>query len=197
MLVLFAQRAFQPAGGAGTPPAAAQAGVWAFLVVLLICVLVAVAIGIVVQVFFCLNLSRLLRRIHPDNREIQPGEVWLLFIPLFSLYWIFAMTGRIATSLDNEYYERRWRPDGDFCRQIGMWWGICSIASVVPYIGVIPGIGSLVLYIIYWVKTYGYRMRLEKRQYRDEDQDDGYVEHDDPRRDEYEERRTRDDRDER
>jgi hypothetical protein len=151
-----------------------------FIVILLGAMCIGLIIGLIIQYFFCLSLSNLLKQIHPRNRHVEPLQAYRLFIPFYSLYWIFALTGRIADSLEDEYRERRWRRDGDFGRTIGMWYGITSIGSIIPYLGSLIAIGAIVLWILYWVKAVAWRRELEKNY--------------DPRRDDYDDDDEHDDR---
>jgi hypothetical protein len=124
-----------------------------------ICFILIVAI--IIQVFFILTCSRCVEKVSRRNRAIEPGACWLQIIPLFNLYYTFVLTSKVSESVRNEYESRRLRPDGDFGKQIGMWWAICNVASLVPYLGTLTGLVGLVLFIIYWVKVYGYSKELD------------------------------------
>ena len=77
-----------------------------------------------------------------------------------------------------------------------MWLGITTIMSCIPYLGSIAGIAALVIYIIYWVKNYGYRDRLNRHSRADhgDEYDRSDNDFEDRRRhdDDYEDRRPRD-----
>lgn len=144
---------------------------------------IAIAIGacgflvvfLAIHIFFLLNLSKCLKEVRPRNRDMEPGQVWLSLIPLFSIVWMFIVVNRVSSSLDSEYRDRRWNSRGeDYGQSIGMAYCACSIASCVPYLGAIVGIGGLVCFIIYWVKIAGYRNELasESNSGYDDDEDD-------------------------
>jgi len=40
---------------------------------------------IIPKIFYLLTLQNALKTISPQNRKMEPGKVWLLFIPLFSV----------------------------------------------------------------------------------------------------------------
>src|SRR5262245_53392229 len=105
MQALFAQAQKGPGGGGG-PDAGVLMGILCFYGVLF-------AVGLVVQILFLMTLSKCLHQVAPQNRRMEPGQVWLNLIPLFSIVWIFITVLRIAESLDNEYYDRGLRGDGD------------------------------------------------------------------------------------
>jgi hypothetical protein len=141
-----------PGGHADIPPA-----VWAVIGVI---ILVALAIGITIQVFYLLTMSRCYSRIAPRNRRMEPGLVWLNLIPCFANIWIFFTTIRLADSLQAEFRWRRLRGDGDFGRTLGITYPILALLGVIPYLGALCSLASLVCWIIYWVKVAGYSREL-------------------------------------
>lgn len=152
MLTLFAQRA-----GDG------DAGAAAALATMLIPILVILAIVIGIQIFFCLTLSKALKQVRPDLRELEPGMVWLYLIPLFNLYWVFVITSKVPASLKAEFYERGMGKRGDdYGANTGKWFAICTIASIVPFIGGCFGLVGLVMWIMFWVKIAGYSKELQQ-----------------------------------
>ena len=156
MLTLFAQRA-----GAGA--AGGDAGVAAAMASMLIPLLIILAIGIAVAVFYCLTLSKALKQVRPELREMEPGQVWLYFIPFFNLYWIFVIASKVPASLKAEFYERGIGKRGDdYGANIGKWYAICTIASIVPFIGGCFGLVGLVMWIMFWVKIAGYSKELQQ-----------------------------------
>src|SRR4029079_5490802 len=108
-----------PGGHADIPPA-----VWAVIGVI---ILVALAIGITIQVFYLLTMSRCYSRIAPRNRRMEPGLVWLNLIPGCANIWICFTTIRLADSLQAEFRWRRLRGDGDFGRTLGITYPILAL----------------------------------------------------------------------
>jgi hypothetical protein len=161
VMPLFAQA--RGGGGGNGGDAAAAIGVVVCYAILIIAIL-----GM--HILFALNLSRTLQQCRPRNRTIEPGQVWLNFIPFFNIVWIFITVIRVAETLEAEYRDRRIRGDGDFGKMNGL------IAAVSAVIGCSPV--ALIFYIIYWVKMSGYRKELENRGAERED----YDEDDRPRR---------------
>ena len=139
-----------------------------FLVVLLV-------VGIVVAVFYLLTLQKALSRVSPHNRLMEPGLVWLLLIPIFSLIWQFFVAIRVPGSLQNEFRDRG-RDDGsDYGKSIALTTAVLQIVYVVFSFGgrlstetgqiggCVSGVVSLVnlvLFIIFWVKIAGYSNQL-------------------------------------
>ena len=53
--------------------------------IFIVAILIGLAIGITIMVFYLKNLSDLLKQISPANRQVEPNNVWLMFIPLFNI----------------------------------------------------------------------------------------------------------------
>ena len=178
MFALFAQ------GARNLNNDAAGAG---FLMMFLTIVLVAVGIGIAIQIFYCLTLSKALKEVHPELRELEPGQVWLLFIPFFNLYWLFVVASKVPNSLKAEFRDRGMGKSGDdYGANIGKWYCICTIASIIPFVGSFIGLAGFILWIMFWVRIAGYGKQLReddgggddfddrprKKKARDDDYDD-------------------------
>ena len=174
MMLNLLQRNFNNAPPGGAPPDPAFiAGALAFYGV-------ALVVGITISIFFYLTLSRCLRQIKPRNRTMEPGQVWLNFIPLFGIVWLILTILKIAESLKNEYEDRGMRGDGDY----GKLMGILFYAS-----NFVCGCVTPIFLIIYWVKIAGYTKELKAddgsgsgRRSRDRDDDLTDDEDDRPRR---------------
>jgi hypothetical protein len=168
----------------GLPP-----GFWEMFFCILI---VGTTIGLVIQIFFLLNLYRTQSQVAPANREIQPGTVWwtilLNFIPIVGNIWLIYMVNKLTNSLRREFEARGWGTEGEgFGRTAGMLWawgGLVYLAiSVIQNIMLFSGqqeassilsvlvlpiaLGLLVCFIVFWVQMYqcGKRLREEGRDY--------------------------------
>ena len=116
--------------------------------------------GIVVAVFYLLNLQNLLKEISPKNREVEQGNVWLMFIPLFNIIYPFILYPKICDSTRNEYEARGMGAQGDFGRTIGIVMPILGLCGWIPVLGGLASLANLVLFIIFWVKMAGYKNQL-------------------------------------
>jgi hypothetical protein len=73
----------------------------------LTCGFVAVlVVGLLLAVSFLSAVARVLRRVSPENRRMEPGQVWLNLIPIFNIVWATVTVERVAESLRNEFRER-------------------------------------------------------------------------------------------
>jgi hypothetical protein len=154
--MVFAQAGGKFGGGGanqGLPPE--------FWVVFLVILGIAAVIGITIQIFYLLSLSKCFSRIAPRNRRMEPGMVWLNLIPCFGAIWIFFTTTRLADSLRSEFEDRRLPGDGDFGRSLGITYPVLALLGAIPYLGVIFSLASLVCWIVYWVKIVGYSRQLQ------------------------------------
>jgi hypothetical protein len=58
---------------------------------------------LVPAIFFLRAQQKALAVVHPENRKMQPGLVWLQLIPFFNYVWIFVVVKRIADSFAKQY----------------------------------------------------------------------------------------------
>ena len=184
MILLMIAQVNKPGGAAGQGGQPPDAGA---LLGMCLCYGVAFAVGLVIQIFFLLTLSRCLRECAPRNRTMEPAQVWLNLIPLLNLVWIILTILRISESLQNEFRSRRLRSDDpDFAKMTGILFYVFNFVC---------GLVSIVFFIMYWVKIANYTKQLRedrggggsvdddyddrpRRPRRDRD-DDGYDDRDD------------------
>lgn len=113
-------------------------------------------------VFYILTLQGALNKCAPPSRTMEPGMVWLLLIPFFNLIWHFFVVLGLAKSLGNEF-KRRGIPIPEITpgQNIGLAMCICACCSIVPLLGLLASLASLVLWVVYWVKIADYSRRLD------------------------------------
>ena len=98
--------------------------------------LIIIGICLIPFIFFLIELQNTLKVVKNENRKMKPGQVWLLLIPLFSIYWYFEVVGKIADSLQAEFKERN--------IQVGEEKPGYSFGSVICILGVV----SFLIFII-------------------------------------------------
>jgi hypothetical protein len=165
LLPLFAQGPgrFGPGNQPPPPdPAAVAGGMIGFFV----CYGVILLASLVVSILFLLALYRALNACSPRNRTMEPGQVWLSLIPLVGIVFYIMAILKVPESLEREYRSRGMRDDGDYGKNLGIWFIVTSF--------VCPGV-NVVLWIMYWVKisglTKGLAGRPARSDYDDEDDD--------------------------
>jgi hypothetical protein len=110
----------------------------------LACMAVMLAAVLAIYIFFCLTLQRTQTEVHPRNRLIPPGTVWLHLlhlagaIPLVGIVfglaasvWDIVMVVKLSGSLKLEFEDRGWRTDGEgFGRVTGLVWSVGQLAGL-------------------------------------------------------------------
>ena len=126
----------------------------------IIVIVVLLALVLVPAILFYVSLMGALQACQPKNRTMDPGLVWLNLIPFFGLGWIFYTVVCISNSLKNEFQDRGIDDHGQYGFGVGIAFSVCSALSIIPFVGLLTGIASLVLFIIYWVQVVGFKNQL-------------------------------------
>ena len=126
-------------------------------------ILVMLGIFFIPYIFFILTQYSTLQAIQPDNRLMNPAEVWLQLIPVVGLIWQFVVVARFADSIQREYQAQQdisflGMGDGELQEKIkervtyttGFNYCLLLVFSFIPVIGIFIGIAMLVLWITYW-----------------------------------------------
>jgi len=157
-----------PLGGLGLP----DLGILCFVL----------AVAVVPAIFYFLTLQKALSRVHRSNRLMEPGLVWLGFIPLFHLVWSFVIATRVPDSLRNEFQDQRRDAGGDYGKGVGLANAILGAVSfpllwISGFSMIVAPVGfvRLALFIIFWTKIadYSARLALPARSHDERDFDSG------------------------
>jgi hypothetical protein len=122
--------------------------------------LIVVVIMLLPTIFYLLTLQKALNRCSPECRAMNPGMVWLMFIPLFNIVWHFFIVTNMAKSLSCEFQKRGIAEEPKPGQPIGMIMCILACCGIIPFLGILCSLGCFVCWIIYWVKIAGYSSRL-------------------------------------
>lgn len=131
------------------------------MIVVLVIAGIAFTIGIGIQVFTCWVTAKTAAAIPPQFREIEPGMVWLLLIPCFAIVWNFFVFPKIASGYQRYFAATGNYHNGDCGASVALWYCLCVVFSMIPYLGAIPGIASFVLLIVMLVKFWGLKAQAE------------------------------------
>ena len=123
-------------------------------------IFVLFALLLVPVILFYVSLMGALQACQPKNRTMEPGLVWLNLIPFFGLGWIFYTVVCISNSLKNEFQDRGIDDHGQYGFGVGVAFSVCCVVSILPLVGLLTSIASLVLFIIYWVQVVGFKNQL-------------------------------------
>jgi len=135
--------------------------------------MISLLIVLVPAVLYLNSLRKTLLLIDVKNRTIDPNYVWFMFIIGFNLYYHFKLVNSIATSLSNEFADRKIAIDQ---KRPGETIGYINSTFLVTYviyfftfshpnldkelIEYILVYGALISWIIYWVKINRYKKLL-------------------------------------
>jgi hypothetical protein len=128
---------------------------------IILILIIAMGFGLIPKIFYLITLQNTINEIRPENRRMEPGQVWLSLIPIFGLVWQFIIVANLGDSLKAEFQSRNLPSEEDRPGySIGLAYCILACVSVIPFVGFLTGIASLVCWIVYWVKVYNFRMMM-------------------------------------
>jgi len=100
------------------------------------------------------------QRVPSAFRKLEPSLVWLLLIPCFNLVWNFYVFPGLADSFKAYFDSVGDSSVGNCGRDVGLGYAICTAASVIPFVGCLTGIVTLVLLILFLVKANELKNRI-------------------------------------
>jgi len=108
-------------------------------------------------------VSRVLTRVEPENRRMDPGQVWLNLIPVFNFVWLAVTVERVGESIRNELIARgRNRKSDGYGKTAGLTGLVLLATGIVPPVAVVTWPFALIYGIVYWVLLGGYARRLKQ-----------------------------------
>lgn len=117
---------------------------------------------VIIQILYLNTLYKLMKKIDPENRIMEPGLVFLTMIPAFGMVWRFIMVSRVTDSLGNELRSRGMHnEDPSPGKTQGQWYcGLYLGAFLIPFAGLV----GRILWIMFWVKMNDFSKRLGNSQ---------------------------------
>ncbi len=109
-------------------------------------------VGLVVGLVISYLLFDAERKLPQAYQKIVPGLVFLLVVPVFNLVWIFVVVLKVSQSFQAYFASRQRAGVGDAGQAIGLAWAITAIASLLPLIGFLSAVASIVLMVLYLMK---------------------------------------------
>lgn len=132
------------------------------LIIVLAVMAGAMLIGLGIQAFICWIAARTAAAVPPQFREVEPGLVWLLLIPCFSLVWNFFVFPKIANGYQRYFHAIGQPQHGDCGAGLALWFCLCAVFSVVPIVQYIAALAWLILVIILLVKFWDLKGHAER-----------------------------------
>lgn len=128
----------------------------------LVAILVCVGIAFIPLIFYCLSMQKALNLAGRENRAMEPGLVWLLFIPVFHLVWHFFVVKNVSDAA-KKWAQAHGQDVGDGGWSIGLTACILSCCFFIPFLNFLCAIGSIVCVIIWWVKVAGFNQMMSSQ----------------------------------
>ena len=128
------------------------AAVMAFLTIVLGFVCGTMLITTFLWAFVCWIISGSLKRIPETYRLMSPGQVWLLMIPFFNIFWNFFVFLRVADSFKVYFNAQGDTSVNDCGKQLGLIYCISVCCLLVPYLNVCVFFVALTLLVMVLLK---------------------------------------------
>lgn len=111
---------------------------------------------------FLKTIQSTLERVAIENREMSPGSVWMMLIPLFNIIYQFIVAQRLADSLRNEFASRQMTVEEERpTYALGLSMAITNCLMFVPVIKTLASLVVLVLFVWYWIRIVKYKKLVE------------------------------------
>ncbi len=127
---------------------------------MLLATFIASTAALAAYILFLLTLKGVLQEINADNRKLEIGQIWLLLIPAYNIYWYPIVIHRIGLSLREEYVDRGWflskNPaviTSGYVAYVAMLL-FMFLGTFFLFIGIAAG-------VLHWLQMYNIKTRLE------------------------------------
>ena len=139
----------------------------------------AIAVGLLLVLLlvssFLTAIVRALRRVSPENRRMEPAQVWLNLIPIFNLVWATVTVERVAESLRNEFRERGTDgPSESYGRGRGLTALVLLLIALPPHLAIVTWPVAFGYAVAYWRQLNHYAERLKPGAYSPPPTDEGW-----------------------
>lgn len=122
--------------------------------------IILIIVWILVNTFWLIQMQRSLELVFA-NSKMKPQNVWLAFIPIFGLYWQFAVVNAVADSFGEEYIRRGIIPkEARPGYNVGMTANILLCCALIPTFGILIALISNITRLIHLTKIRNYTAEL-------------------------------------
>jgi hypothetical protein len=121
-------------------------------------------VGFILWVGLLAALTRVLGRVRPENRRMEPGEVWLNLVPVVNLVWPVVTVERVGESVRAELTARgRAKKKDAYGKTSGLIaLVLVAVVFLLPPAGVVTLPFALIYAVVYWVQMNGYARRMRE-----------------------------------
>lgn len=123
-------------------------------------VLIPILIGLAINILICFLIYSGQKRVPEEHRELEPVLVWLLLIPCFHFIWNFVVFPKVSRSMKSYFDSEEDYSVGDCGAQMGLFYAISVVATLIPYLNCIALLAGIVFLIIYVIKITELKSRL-------------------------------------
>jgi hypothetical protein len=120
---------------------------------------VQLAVYWVISAFVCWIIFGCYQAIPAPYRKLKPGEVWLLLIPVFNLFWNFWVFPGLSQSFKAYFESTGDASAGNCSARIALWLSITGICSFIPPLAGLAAPAFLILLMVYLMRA----MELKKK----------------------------------
>ncbi|NVJ49724.1 MAG: hypothetical protein HWE13_09175 [Gammaproteobacteria bacterium] len=125
-----------------------------------------IIIAVIIAIFclFLYSLHKALDNAGAENRDMSPGLVWLNLIPIFNWGWMIYTVIKVAEAISKKHAAHGVADPGNGGKTIGLVYSISILCGLIPVLGLIAPLVTLITWIIYWVKISGYNTTMPQLQ---------------------------------
>ena len=115
---------------------------------------------LLVMVLFALTVQATLKIIQPGNRKMKPTQVWLIFIPVFTYYWVFIIARDLSKSIRKEYFHRH-RSVKSNVFYFGLVFGTLLVLSdLLHFYNPVTSQATIICFAIFWAMILWYMVNM-------------------------------------
>jgi hypothetical protein len=122
----------------------------------------------ILGLLFLYTQQRILQRIHPENRKMRPGKVWLQLIPLFGMVYAFIVVVDISESLKRELPNSAEKRPSLVTGLLynGLFWsgGVIGRITKVDFMELYVAMAAFAVLLVYWMQLLHYNRKLSHSQ---------------------------------
>jgi hypothetical protein len=116
-------------------------------------ILAAVVVGLAVAAFICWLMVKNYERVPAKYRTMEPSNVWFNMIPCVGIVFNFFVFPGLAKSYKAYFDSKGDTSVADCGEQLGLWYSICTVCCLIPYLNALAGMAALVLLILFLIKA--------------------------------------------
>jgi hypothetical protein len=126
---------------------------WGLFAVIFL-IMIGVALGILTLV------AKAMAGVPDKYRPMNPGQVFLLIVPLFNLYWNFRVFEPMMQGYTDALTAKKLPVNGDGGVGMAKWYSIVNILCMVPLLNLLAAPAVLILFIMILVRAFDAKKAL-------------------------------------